>query len=136
MIKKYYKKYKEILMYGIFGVITVLINLLLYKFFLEVNIYYAVASVISYFIASLMSYYFNVFFVFNSEKLVIKKEFIRLVKYFSVRIGSVVLDTLLLILAVELFKLDEFYGKIIVSVIVILLTYIFNRKILKKKEVK
>ena len=136
MIKKYYTKYKELFMYGLFGGVTVLINLLLYKLFLMAKFHYVVASILSYFIASLVSYFFNVFFVFNSEKLKMKNEFIRLLKYFSVRIGSVVIDTLLLILVVEVFKIDEFYAKIMVSVVVILLTYILNRKILKRKGVK
>ena len=132
-IKKLIDKYKEIILYGIFGVITVIINLILYKLFLELNIYYVVSSLISYVIASLISYFFNTYFVFNSEKLNLKGELARIAKYFIVRIWSVIVDTLLLMLAVEVFKLDEFYAKPVVSVVVITMTFILNRKILKKK---
>ena len=132
-IKKLIDKYKEIILYGIFGVITVIINLILYKLFLELNIYYVVSSLISYVIASLISYFFNTYFVFRSEKLNLKGELARIAKYFIVRIWSVIVDTLLLMLAVEVFKLDEFYAKPIVSVVVITMTFILNRKILKKK---
>ena len=132
-IKKLIDKYKEIILYGIFGVITVIINLILYKLFLELNIYYVVSSLISYVIASLISYFFNTYFVFHSEKLNLKGELARIAKYFIVRIWSVIVDTLLLMLAVEVFKLDEFYAKPVVSVVVITMTFILNRKILKKK---
>ena len=132
-IKKLIDKYKEIILYGIFGVITVIINLILYKVFLELNIYYVLSSLISYVIASLISYFFYSYFVFHSEKLNLKGELVRIAKYFIVRIWSVIVDTLLLMLAVEVFKLDEFYAKPVVSVVVITMTFILNRKILKKK---
>lgn len=133
-MKKLINKYKELILYGIFGVITVLINLVLYKLFLDLKIHYVAASLISYFIASLISYFFNTYFVFHSEKLNAKGEIIRIVKYFVVRIWSVIVDTLLLMLAVEVFKLDEFYAKPCVSVVVILMTFILNKKLLKKKQ--
>lgn len=133
-MKKLINKYKELILYGIFGVITVLINLVLYKLFLDLKIHYVVASLISYFIASLISYFFNTYFVFHSEKLKLKGEIIRIIKYFVVRIWSVIVDTLLLMLAVEIIKLDEFYAKPCVSVIVILMTFILNKKLLKKKQ--
>ena len=63
----------------------------------------------------------------------LKGELARIAKYFIVRIWSVIVDTLLLMLAVEVFKLDEFYAKPVVSVVVISMTFILNRKILKKK---
>jgi len=131
---KLIKKYKEIILYGIFGVITVLINLVLYKLFLDLKMHYVVASLVSYVIASLISYFFNTYFVFHSEKLKLKGEMIRIAKYFVVRIWSVIVDTLLLMLAVEVFKLDEFYAKPVVSVIVISMTFILNKKLLKKKQ--
>ena len=79
-----------------------------------------------------LEYYFNVYLVFSSDKLNFKEEIIRIFKYFSVRIGSMILDTLLLIVAVELLSMDEFYAKIIISILIILITFILNKKILKK----
>ena len=131
---KLFNKYKELILYGIFGVITVIINLILYKLFLDLKIHYVISSLISYIIASLISYFFNTYFVFHSEKLNIKGELIRITKYFVVRIWSVIVDTLLLMFAVEVLKLDEFYAKPIVSVVVITMTFILNKKILKKKK--
>lgn len=128
------KKYEDLIKYGIFGCVTVCINLALYKLFLLFNMNYVIASVLSYFIASLISYYFNVLFVFNQKILKFKNEIVRIIKYFSVRLTSVILDTVLLIVAVELFKLDEFYSKIIISFIIIIVTYLFNKIILKGND--
>ncbi len=132
MIQKIINKYSELIKYGIFGVITVGINLFLYDIFLKLNIYYVISSIVSYLIASFISYYFNVYLVFSADKLNFKEEIIRILKYFSVRIGSMILDTLLLIVAVELLSMDEFYAKIIISILIILITFILNKKILKK----
>lgn len=133
-IKELMLKYQSLIKYGIFGVITVGINLLLYKLFLYLKINYVIASIVSYIIASLISYYFNVFFVFKQKILKFSDEIIRIVKYFSVRVGSVVADTVLLICAVEFLKLDEFYSKIGISIVIILVTYIFNKLILKGND--
>ncbi len=134
MIKKIYNKYHEIIQYAIFGIITVIINLLLYKVLLILKCPYIASNVISYVIASILSYFFNLKYVFHAEILPFRNESIRVLKYFSVRIFSIILDNGLLIVAVEVFKFDKFYSKFPISVLVILITYIFNKTILKKKE--
>ena len=140
-IKKYLQKLqkiiiknKEFIKYGICGVITVIINLLLYKLFLNIHIYYIISSLVSYFIAALISYYLNVYVVFQKKILPLKEELKRILEYFSVRILSVIVDTLLLIFMVEIVNFDEFYSKPLISVIVIILTFILNRKIFKKGD--
>lgn len=133
-IKSLFCKYESLIRYGIFGVITVGINLILYKVFLVINMNYILASLISYFIASLISYYFNLFFVFKQRIEGFFYEIVRIFKYFSVRIGSVFVDTFLLYLAVDKLKCDKFFSKIFISIFVILITYFFNKKILKKGD--
>lgn len=135
-IRNLYDKYSSLIRYGFFGIITVIINLLIYKLFLIINMNYIFASLISYFIASLISYYFNLLFVFKQKTEGFKNEFIRLFKYFSVRIGSVFADTLLLYIAVDKFNYDKFISKLFISCFIILITYFFNRKILGKSDAK
>lgn len=135
VMKKIFSKYESLIKYGFFGVITVGINLLLYKIFLEFKMHYIIASLASYIIASLVSYYFNLFFVFNQRISKFKEEIVRLFKYFSVRIGSVFIDTFLLYISVDILKGDKFISKIFISFIVILATYFFNKRILKKGDV-
>ena len=133
-LQKIIIKNKEFIKYGICGVITVIINLLLYKLFLNIHIYYIISSLVSYFIAALISYYLNVYVVFQKKILPLKEELKRILEYFSVRILSVIVDTLLLIFMVEIVNFDEFYSKPLISVIVIILTFILNRKIFKKGD--
>lgn len=134
-MKKIINKYQSLIKYGFFGVITVGINLLLYKFLLDFKVYYLIASLVSYVIASLVSYYFNLFFVFNQKISKFKEEIVRLFKYFSVRVGSVFVDTFLLYIFVDILNGDKFLSKIFISFIVILATYFFNKRILKKGDV-
>lgn len=130
---KLLNKYDYLIMYGFFGIITVLINLVLYKLFLVCRINYIMSSLISYFIASLISYYFNLLLVFKQKITTFSGELVRLIKYFSVRVGSVLVDTIMLVIAVEVFKFDEFISKLFISCFIILITYFFNKKILKKE---
>ncbi len=133
-LKNLLKKYHEFIAYGICGVGTVLLNLVLYKLFLNFSIYYVISSIVSYFIASLVSYFLNLKVVFHTKISGFKNEIIKLGKYFLVRIGSVIIDTLLLVLLVEIFNIDEFVAKLCVSFVVISITFILNRKILKDKK--
>lgn len=133
LVKEIINKNIKLIKYGIFGFITVFINLLLYKLMLIMGINYVISSIISYFIASTISYYFNLLLVFNNRIEPIKKEMKKIINYFSVRLVALGIDTLLLLICVEVIDLDEFTSKIIVSTLVILMTYILNKKILDKE---
>lgn len=119
------KIFLEMLSYGIWGGVSTAINLVLFFVFIRLGMYYIVSNIVSYFIAVLLSYYFNVKFVFDVKK---EEQSIKgIMKYFIVRIVSIGVDSTLLWLIVDYAEINVYVGKIAVSLFVIIITYIFNR---------
>ena len=124
---KLYKKYQEIINYLIAGGLTVLVTILSYAFFTKIlNIYYIVSNVLSWIVAVIFAYVVNRKFVFKSKS--IKKEQIKEITNFLIgRLLSLLVDTLLMYLLVEICKIDDLISKIIVQFVVIVLNYIFSK---------
>lgn len=138
-MKKYLKYIKndyffELTKYGIFGIITSSINLILYIILIKLNINYLVATIVSYFIAVLLSYYFNVKYVFNEKFETINYIINSLFKFLSIRMGAIIIELVLMFIIVDILIIDEIMAKFICSFITITGTYFFNRKIIKRKK--
>ena len=139
-MKKLFEKYREIIMYLIFGVLTTLVSLISYSLlikFLPLSI--TAASAISWVIAVSFAFVTNKQFVFKSrsrEKKTVLKE---LVSFFAARgisgIVEIFLPELLfkIGLSFSLFGVKGLVSKIIVNVIVIILNYIFSKLWVFKK---
>ena len=128
-----YQKYKEIINYLIAGVLTTIISILSYELFKNIfHIHYLISNVLSWIVAVIFAYYINRIFVFNSktkskEKL---KEFIN---FIACRIATLVIETLVMYLMVDIIKLNSDIAKIIAQFITIVLNYIFSKFLTFKK---
>lgn len=132
-MKKLYQKYKQIINYLIAGVLTTIISILSYELFKNVfHIHYLISNVLSWIVAVIFAYYINRIFVFNSktknkEKL---KEFIN---FIACRIATLVIETIVMYLMVDIIKLNSDIAKIIAQFITIVLNYIFSKFLTFKK---
>ena len=132
------KKIIELFKYGFWGIITTCINLLLMYIFIKLGMQYIIANVVSYIIAVILSYYFNNNFVFqekDSKKIkekstgvVDRTAIIKQIKYYGVRVVSIIFDSCLLAFLHEICNINLVYSKAIDSIIVILITYIVNKR--------
>jgi putative flippase GtrA len=122
-------KIKEISLYTVFGVLTTLISIGTYKVFLLMNIYYVIATTLSATIAVAFAFYTNRKFVFESDGNVVSEG----VKFFSGRIAVFLIETLALIIAVSWMRFDEFNSKLVVTVMVVTLNYIYSKFIVFRK---
>ena len=139
-MKKLFEKYREIIMYLIFGVLTTLVSLISYSLlikFLPLSI--TAASAISWVIAVSFAFVTNKQFVFKSrsrEKKTVLKE---LASFFLARGISGIVEIFLpeilfkIGLSFSLFGVKGLVSKIIVNVIVIILNYIFSKLWVFKK---
>lgn len=135
-IKELLKKYKEFIRYGIFGLLTTLLHILLFWLLIKLGLKYYIANVITLITIKALSYIVNKIFVFKT-KCKNKKELINeIFKYTISRLFTLLLDYFGLILLVEVFKVNELLGKIIVLVLVVLINYFLCKYIVYKKEVK
>lgn len=121
-------KYKELILYGIFGVLTVIVNIISFKLLLILNIPLLYSNTIAFFIAVVFAYYTNTKFVFNDT--FTKKNFI---SFMSMRISTLFIDNIGLYYLVSI-SVDELIAKSIINIIIILINYICSKFIIFKKK--
>lgn len=137
MIKKMlelYEKYKEVILYLIFGVLTTIVSLstkyILLFIFLDAKdpIQLQTSIVVSWIIAVIFAYFTNRIFVFKSTNQAKVKEFIN---FIMARISTLFLEMFIMWFFVTLLKLNSDLYVIIFTIIsqiaVIVANYIFSK---------
>ena len=133
-MKKLINKYNELIMYGIFGVLTTLINLLIFYVLdrLGVNVY--LNNSIAWIISVLFAFITNKLYVFNSKDTsykIIAKEGIA---FFLARIFSYFVDMFTIFMIFQVMGINKMIAKIISNVIVIIINYLLSKIIIFKKK--
>lgn len=132
LIINLYKKYKEIINYGIFGVLTTLVNIFSYYICAKVfGIQYLVSNVIAIILSILFAYITNRLFVFESKNKNIIKE---LLLFFYYRLLSSVIDIAIMFIFVSVLHFNDMIIKIVSNIVVILLNYVFSKLFIFKKN--
>ena len=134
-IKVLLKKYKFIILYGIFGVLTTLINIVSYSLFYSV---FGVSNVISNIIAWVLSVLFafitNKLWVFESKSFEFKLFMAELGNFTLCRLATGVLDLGIMFVGVDLLKGPAIILKVVSNVIVIILNYVMSKVFVFKKK--
>ena len=128
MLNRVFYKYKELILYGFFGVLTVIVNIISFKLLLILNTPLLYANTVAFFIAVLFAYYTNTKYVFNDK--FTKKNFI---SFISMRISTLFIDNMGLYYLVSI-SVDELIAKSIINIIIILINYICSKFIIYKKK--
>jgi putative flippase GtrA len=131
---KLYKKYKEVMMYLIFGVLTTLVNILSYVVFtrlFKIDVY--VSNVIAWILSVLFAYVTNRKYVFNSNIKTLKGKIKEITSFYACRLLTFGIDMLAMYILIDLFNINDMLSKVVVNVIVIVLNYIFSKLIIFKK---
>lgn len=128
MRNRVFYKYKELILYGVFGILTVIVNIISFKLLLILNIPLLYSNTIAFFIAVVFAYYTNTTFVFNDN--FTKKNFI---SFMSMRISTLFIDNIGLYYLVSI-SIDELIAKSIINIIIILINYICSKFIIFKKK--
>ena len=135
-IKRLLLKYKEVIMYLIFGVATTLVNWVVYSLLMTIS------NAIAWFTAVVFAYITNKLFVFESKSWNVAGVWKEVVKFFGARIATGVIEIgglpLLYYIGVKqsLFGVEGFVAKILVSVIVVILNYVFSKIFVFNKKDK
>ena len=116
---------KELVSYVIFGAFTTLINIAVYLLLTDIfHINYIIANIMAWFVSVMFAYVTNRIWVFESDNENVAKE---VFLFYGGRIFTVVVDTLLMILFIDVLSIGNFVSKITVSIIVIILNYLFSK---------
>ncbi len=132
-----FTKYKEVIMYLIFGVLTTLLSWLIYfictKIGLDPNnpIKLQIANIISWFGGMIFSYITSRKIVFESKEKNIVKEFI---KFITTRIGVLLMDMAIMGIGVSILNFNDMLVKVIATIFVIIVNYLFSKVFVFKKN--
>lgn len=131
-------KYKEIVMYLVFGVLTTVVSIASYYgctlVFLNPQkpIELQAANVISWIISVTFAYVTNKLFVFESHGSIVKEA----IKFYTSRLGTLGCEIVLMYVFVTLLKLNDLPVKIAVQFVVIAANYVLSKLIVFKEKNK
>ena len=130
------EKYKEIIIYLIFGVLSTLVNFVSYYIFAKIiGIDEVISSGLSWVCAVIFAYITNKIFVFNSNTSTLKELLKEAITFISCRIVSgIFCDVGTFAVMVKVFKINDIVAKIITQVMVVIVNYIFSKLVIFKKN--
>ena len=126
------EKMRHYCLYILFGVITTLVNLIVFRVFLELGLHYTISATIAFAVAVITAYYTNKTWVFGSRTKGFSAVFKELTSFFSARMFTYFVDIAGLLILVELLKLDPFISKLFMNIVVVVLNYILSRWVVFK----
>ena len=138
MLKRLLNKYKEIILYLVFGVLTTVVSIASYyictKTFLDPNSGFQIqiANVISWILSVTFAYITNKLFVFESRGNVFKEA----VKFYASRLSTLACEMVLMYLLVTVMHFGDLPVKIFVQFVVIAANYVLSKLVVFKEENK
>lgn len=133
-IKKLLEKHRDVLLYLVFGVLTTVVNYVVYlPCYNLLGLSASVSNVIAWVFAVAFAYLTNKPFVFGSHDWSRKTVIPELTKFVGGRIASGALETAIIFVTVDLICWNGNAMKLVTSVLVVVLNYIFSKFLIFKK---
>ncbi|KRL06014.1 GtrA family protein [Liquorilactobacillus oeni] len=132
-IKKLYQKYKAVIAYLFWGVVTTVINIGIFMVWVKLGLNYQVGNVIAWFFAVLVAYISNKIWVFSTPFRNMHSFFTEMGSFFFFRIMTLVIDIIITWIGITLLQWDTFIVKVLDNVVVVLANYFFSKWYIFKK---
>lgn len=127
-IKKMYHKYEEAIIYLVFGVLTTVVNIVVFYLLDTVlDVQYLIANLVSIIVSILFAFFTNKKYVFKSKSENFQSWMKEFVLFCSFRVLSGVFDMLSMWILVDFLTLDTNIAKIATQFIVVVLNYFFSK---------
>lgn len=132
-----YKKHEEVINYLFFGGLTTVVSIGSYAIFAKVfGLSIVISNIISWIIAVLFAFITNKIFVFKSKNKTVKDFLAECFKFYSARIFSLGVETLILYIGATLLHINDIIVKILAQIVVVILNYILSKLIVFKNKEK
>lgn len=129
------EKYWDIFTYLVFGVLTTVVNYMVYlPAYNLLGLSASVSNVLSWVVAVAFAYLTNKPFVFKSHDWSKETVIPELTKFVSCRIASGGMETIILLVAVDLLGWNGNIWKLLTQVMVVVLNYVFSKLIVFRKK--
>lgn len=133
-IKSLIQNYWDVITYLIFGVLTTVVNYLVYlPVYNLLGLSAAVSNAIAWVVAVAFAYLTNKPFVFKSHDWSAKTVIPELTKFVSCRVASGLMETLILLVTVDILHWNGNIWKLVTSVLVVILNYFGSKLLVFKK---
>ena len=133
-IKALFIKFKEPILYVIFGGLTTLINIAVFWACDKIGLSTAVSTVLAWLLSVVFAFVTNKIYVFESKTaksgVVIKEA----VQFFNCRLATGLLYLGIMLLLVDVLHFNGLLIKILSNILVIILNYIFSKLFIFKKS--
>lgn len=135
MINKLYIKYKEIIWYLVFGILTTIVSLITYFLLtytvIDVNnpFMLQIANIISWVTSVTFAYFTNKKYVFKKKEKSIREA----LTFYLSRLSTLLLDMLLMFILVTKLNMNDKICKLIIQIIIMILNYILSKLLVFKK---
>lgn len=134
-IRSLIEKYWDIIAYLVFGVLTTVVNYIIYlPAYNILGLSASVSNILSWVVAVAFAYLTNKPFVFKSHDWSKETVIPELTKFVSCRIASGAAETVILLVAVDILGLNGNIWKLITQVLVVILNYVFSKLIVFRKK--
>jgi len=134
-LKALLNKYWDVITYLFFGVLTTAVNYLVYlPVYNLLGLSAAVSNAIAWVVAVAFAYLTNKPFVFKSHDWSAQTVVPELTKFVSCRVASGVMETLILLLTVDILHWNGNVWKLLTSVLVVILNYFGSKLLVFKKK--
>lgn|GEM_PF-24409 len=133
-IKALFIKYKSFVMYAVFGVLTTLVNIISYYVFAHVlGLPTLISNAAAWVVSCTFAYLTNRKWVFESEEKSASGIFREVVSFFLSRLFTLLVETLIMFVFVDVMHMNDMIIKIIANVIVIILNYVLSKLVVFRK---
>lgn len=133
-VKDLLYKYRDVLVYLVFGVLTTVVNYVIYLPCYNLMVLSSsLSNVIAWVGAVVFAYVTNKPFVFRSHDWSRKTVFPELTRFVGTRLGSGALETLILFVTVDTIGMNGNLWKLITSVLVVFINYIGSKWLVFRK---
>lgn len=128
MIKNLLNKYRSIIIYLLFGVITTAVNYIVYLvLYNTLCVSATVSNSIAWVFAVLVAFVTNKPFVFKSHDWSHRVVIPEFAKFVGCRLGSGIAETGIIFVAVDMLRFNGNITKLLTSILVVILNYIFSK---------
>ena len=127
-------KYKQIIVYGICGLITTLINIVSFYICRTIlGIELIPSNTIAWILAFIFAFFSNKIWVFGSKKWEGKEVIGEMVGFLIARLATLLLDMVLIVVLVDFLHWNELFSKVLISAIVIVTNFLASKMVVFRK---
>lgn len=127
---------KETISYGIAGVLTTIVNFVSYEGLFRLGIPNLTANQIAWVIAVTFAYIVNKAGVFQSKSQTIREELDKILKFYGARVVTLGIEQLGMYLFTERIAGPRLMVKAMISILVIIINYLFSKLVVFRKNTK